>query len=293
MLSIIDSHQHFWNPRRFTYLRNLPRSYTPEQLIPHLRRSGVAQTIVVQATNSVEETEWLIELTQSFDFIAGAVIWVDLKAENVREVLENLKSRCPKIKGIRHLYEHENDQRWILDEDVIDGLNQVAKLDLSYDLLVKTHHLKYIPELARQVPKLRLIIDHMAKPPISSRLLEPWKSEIAKLASTVPGVYCKVSGLMTEANWNNWSVEDLVPYVKHVISAFGFERLLWGSDWPVCLLASSDYGEALWATLEAMGQISDEDRENFLSQNATEFYRLQSIPLSQFGTGVSGVSRPS
>jgi len=227
--------------------------------------------VLVQAHQSVEETHWLLELAEANDFVGGVVGWVDLDSPDVGQVLDELVKH-PKLKGIRHLVHDEKDDSWLMRADVRRGLAEVAKRNLTYDLLVRPQHLRFIPLLAEMVPGLRMVVDHIAKPPIASGQLEPWASRIAAVAA-IPGMYCKISGMVTEANWSRWTVEDLKPYVHHVVEKFGFDRVMWGSDWPVCTLAAP-YQRVLESALEALGPISSEERSKFLGRNAIKFYRL-------------------
>jgi L-fuconolactonase len=271
---IIDSHQHFWDLSRFHYewLEHHPkvlrRNYLPQDLLRLLKETEVQHTVVVQAHNSLEEAEWLLNLADAHQFVAGVVAWVDLTDPRISEVLEELSKR-QKLKGIRFA---NGDERWPLREEVLRGLGEVARYKLTFDLLVRPHHLKHIPTLANQVPELRMVVDHIAKPRIASNELEPWASDIAKLADT-PQIYCKVSGMVTEADWKRWTVEDLKPYVDHVLKVFGVDRLMWGSDWPVCLLAAN-YHEVYRAVLDVTDSLSREQWEKLYGLNAQRFYRL-------------------
>ncbi|MDH5687001.1 MAG: amidohydrolase family protein [Candidatus Bathyarchaeota archaeon] len=271
-----DSHQHFWDLSRFHYewLKHQPkvlrRNYLPQDLLPLLKETEVQHTVVVQAHNSLEEAEWLLDLADAHEFLAGVVAWVDLTSPRISEVLAQLSKR-PKLRGIRYA-DAEGNERWLLGEEVLHGLREVARYKLTFDVLVRPHHLKYIPTLADQVPELRMVVDHIAKPRIAPNELEPWATDIAKLAD-IPQIYCKVSGMVTEADWKRWTVEDLKPYVDHVLKVFGVERLMWGSDWPVCLLAAN-YHEVYRSVLEVTDSLSREQREKLYGLNAQRFYRL-------------------
>lgn len=261
---IIDAHQHFWQVGRFDYpwmtsdLGILYRDYLPSQLEPVLRENGVTQTVLVQASNSVAETRWLLELADANEFIAGVVGWVDLTSD-VYELPVH-----PKLKGVRHLVESEPADDWLVQ--VIPGLKRLAAQGLTYDLLVHTRHLRHVRTVAENCPELPLVIDHLAKPPISKHGFKEWAKEIAPLAA-YPNMYCKLSGLVTEANWDSWQTNDLRPYVDYALELFGPERLMFGSDHPVCLLAAS-YARVL----ESFKEIVSEDR--IFAENARTFYRL-------------------
>jgi len=267
---IIDAHQHFWQVGRFDYpwmtsdLGILYRDYLPSQLEPVLLESGVSQTVLVQASNSVAESHWLLNLADKYDFIAGVVGWVDLTNADFELTAH------PKFKGVRHLVESEPADDWLVQ--VIPGLNRLAAHGLSYDLLVHARHFPYVRTVAESCPDLRLVIDHLGKPAIAEHGLEEWKKGIAPLAE-YPNMYCKLSGLVTEANWNSWQTDDLRPYVDHALELFGPERLIFGSDHPVCLLAAS-YARVLESFQEILSDLDDHDRNRIFADNARTFYRL-------------------
>jgi len=262
---IIDAHQHFWQVGRFDYpwmtsdLGVLYRDYLPSQLEPVLRENGVGQTVLVQASNSVAESRWLLELADANEFIAGVVGWVDLTNADF-EVPDH-----PKFKGVRHLVESEPADDWLVH--VIPGLNRLAAHGLTYDLLVHTRHLRHVTTVAENCPELRLVIDHLAKPPIAKHGFDEWSRALEPLAA-FPNMYCKLSGLVTEANWNTWQTNDLRPYVDRALELFGPERLIFGSDHPVCLLAAS-YA----SVLESFREIVSDER--IFAENARRFYRLE------------------
>jgi L-fuconolactonase len=252
-------------------MKVLARNYLPGDLIPIMKDAGVVGTVVVQAHDSIEEGEWLLHLAESNDFVKGVVVWIDPRRRDVRELLVKFSS-SPKLKGVRYQVEDELDDEWLLRDDVVLGLKEIARLGLPFDLLVRTRQLKTLPILAEKVRGLRMVLDHMAKPEIATHHMEPWKTEMAKVAA-IPGMYCKISGLVTEADRNKWTNEDLKPYLRLVLELFGPGRLMWGSDWPVCLLASS-YGRVLRATSEAIGPIGEIESEKIFYSNAKRFYNL-------------------
>lgn len=279
-LSVIDSHQHFWDLKRLKYEWMPPcphilhRTYLPDDLLPSLQRNGVTRTVLVQAHHSMDETDFLLDLASRNDFVAGVVVWIDLTSPDIDAILDKL-CRNPRVVGIRHQAELEPDEAWLCRNAVIHGLKAVAEHGITYDLLVKPQHLKYIPRLAEQVPDLRMVIDHIAKPLIAEGKMEPWASLIAEV-SAIPGLYCKVSGMVTEADHSRWKTADFKPYISHVIEKFGLARLMWGSDWPVCLMAAS-YEQVLKLCMDAVGTISCGDRARFLGKNAIEFYHLDKV----------------
>jgi L-fuconolactonase len=274
---MIDSHQHFWQVGRFDYpwmtsdLGVLCRDYIPSDLAPILSENGVAKTVLVQASNSVAESRWLLELAGANSFIAGVVGWVDLMSADIDAQLQELTAHS-KFKGVRHLVESESRDDWLVDRAVLSGLKRLSSYGLSYDLLVHTRHLKYVPQIADRCPDLALVIDHLAKPPIARNEINEW-SEALALVAKFPNIHCKLSGLVTEANWTTWQPDDLRPFVNRALELFGADRMMFGSDYPVCLLAAS-YNRVLEAFQEILKDLSETDREKIFSKNAARFYRL-------------------
>jgi L-fucono-1,5-lactonase len=273
----VDAHQHFWDVNRFQYPwmpegdSILHRNYLPDNLAPILEQNRFDGTVLVQANSLIDETWWLLDLASHYAFIKGIVGWVDLTDPNIGETLDRCQKH-PKFRGVRHIVHDEPDLRWLLREDVIRGLGELARRGLPYDLLLRPPHLPLIPELADRVPGLRMVIDHIAKPLIGSHLMEPWAHDI-EVVSKIPEMHCKLSGMVTEADHKNWTPDDLRPYVQHVLKVFGPERLMFGSDWPVCLLAGS-WKQVLAAFTQACGALPSPVRERILGETATEFYRL-------------------
>src|SRR5882762_1602086 len=253
---IVDSHQHFLQVGRFDYqwmsreVEVLYRDYLPAMIEPILKRCGVEKTILVQASNSLEETRWLLSLSDQYPFIAGVVGWVDLSVPEVGHQLDEFIAH-PKFKGVRHLVESEPADDWLLH----------------------TRHLKHVRTVAESCPELSLVVDHLAKPPIASAEISDWAREIKEVAA-YPKISCKLSGLVTEANLTAWRTEDLRPVVRTALEYFGPQRLMFGSDWPVCLRAAS-YERVLEAFQSLFADLNDEERSCIFSGNAAEFYRLQ------------------
>jgi L-fuconolactonase len=274
---IVDSHQHFWQVGRFDYpwmsseVEILYRDYLPSQLEPILAANGVVKTVLVQASNCVAESRWLLTLADENSFIAGVVGWADLTDPDVGSQLKELSAH-PKFKGIRHLVESEPADDWLTHPVVLEGLRQLADHDLSYDLLVHTRHLPHARIVAGRFPDLRLVVDHMAKPPIARREFKEWSEQLSPLGS-FENVYCKLSGLVTEANWSTWRTQDLRPYVDYVLELFGPDRLMFGSDHPVCLLSAS-YERVLESFSEILKDLNEDQRNKIFAQNATNFYQL-------------------
>jgi L-fucono-1,5-lactonase len=274
---IIDSHQHFWQVGRFDYpwmssdLGVLYRDYLPPALEPVLKTNGVEKTVLVQASNSIEESNWLLELSDRYSFIAGVVGWVDLMSSTVDDQIKQLV-RHPRFKGVRHLVESEPADDWLAQPAVLRGLTQLAAHGLSYDLLVHTRHLRHVRTVAEHCPTLHLVVDHMAKPPIASSEFDEWSREFRPLAE-FSNIQCKLSGLVTEANWSSWTTDDLRPYIDCALDSFGPDRLMFGSDHPVCLLAAS-YDRVLDSFREALEDLSDAEQNKVFHDNAAQFYRL-------------------
>jgi L-fucono-1,5-lactonase len=274
---IVDSHQHFWQVGRFDYpwmssdLTVLYRDYLPPTLEPILAANGVGKTVLVQASNSVAESRWLLSLADQNPFIAGVVGWVNLLNGELASQLDELTSH-PKFKGVRHLVESEPTDDWLAQPEVLRGLKELAAYNVSYDLLVHTRHLRHALIVAENCPDLRLVIDHMAKPSIAQREVREWSQQLKPLAG-FQNVYCKLSGLVTEADWQNWKTDDLRPYVDYVLELFGPERMMFGSDYPVCLLAST-YERVLHSFSDLLKDLKDEQRDRIFARNAIDFYQL-------------------
>jgi L-fuconolactonase len=277
---IVDSHQHFWDLERFDYpwmtedLRPIRRSFGPADLEPLLAARGVQRTVIVQATSSAVETRYLLEIAAETDFVSGVVGWVDLADPDVFALVDDLRNGegGDYLVGIRHQVHDEADPDWLLRDEVQRGLRKLTSADLAYDLLVRPRELPAAVRTARAQPGLRLVIDHIAKPSIREGELEEWARAMAPFAG-LDNVYCKLSGMVTEADWNAWRPADLVAYVERVLDWFGEDRLMFGSDWPVCLLAAS-YGEVMDALDGALGSLGESARAKIFGGNAVAFYHL-------------------
>lgn len=270
----IDSHQHFWryDAEQYPWIKPgspLHRDWLPEDLEALQAPLELHGSIVVQARQNLEESRWLLELAEHHPRILGVVGWVDLRAENVEEQLAPL-ARNRRFVGVRHVVQDEPDDRFLLQKAFIRGLGSLRKFGLCYDLLIFPRQLPAAIELVEQFPEQPFVLDHCAKPHIADGTIAPWDALIRRLASC-PNVHCKVSGIVTEAKWDDWSLEKLRPYLEVIEGAFGRERLMWGSDWPVVLLAS---GYARWhgAMQEWTSSWSSADRAAFFGGNAAKFY---------------------
>ena len=272
----IDSHQHFWtyDPVEYPWIKpdwSIRRSFSPSDLAPLLQSSGLHGSVAVQARQSLRDTEWLLGLAEENPSIAGVVGWVDLRAAQVREQLAAfLPNR--KFVAVRHIVQDEPDDAFMLGGDFQRGIAALREFDLAYDLLVFPRQLPASIELVRRFPEQRFVLDHIAKPLIKDGQLEPWATLIQELAKA-PNCFCKLSGMVTEARWHAWKPADFTPYLDIVWQAFGPERLMIGSDWPVCLL-SGEYGETMSIVQNFLQQFSRDDREKVMGANAIRFYRL-------------------
>ncbi len=279
MTRVIDSHQHFWqHSQPFDYswqdgdeLAPIRRDYLPSDLEPLIREVGVDQTVFVQTQHNVAENRWVLGLAERNDFIAGVVGWVDLASEQCEEQLLEFKEH-PKFVGIRHVTHDEPDDDFIVRPEVIRGLKVLQKHGVPFDLLFYVKHLKHAATLARELPELPMVIDHLAKPRIRDGATEDWIDNF-RAAAQFPNVFCKLSGMITEADWQNWQPADLKPYVETALECFGPERCMFGSDWPVCELAGS-YQQVHSALVEVLGSLSEAESQAIFGQTAINFYGL-------------------
>jgi L-fuconolactonase len=275
---IVDAHHHLWRADRGDYhwmspdVPVLARDYLAEDLRPILRRAGVDRTVVVQAAQTEAETDFLLTLAAEADFIAGVVGWLDFEDVAFPAKLEALMRR-PKFVGLRPMVQDIADDSYLLRPAVLANLRHLGAAGLAFDILTFPRHLPVVLRMLDAVPDLRAVIDHLSKPPVASGRLEGWAEDIARIGQH-PGVFCKVSGLVTEARHADWAPGDLAPYVRHVLDVFGADRLMFGSDWPVCLLAAS-YAEVLNAMRSILDPVLDsEDMAKVYGANAVAFYRL-------------------
>lgn len=278
MSLFIDAHQHYWQARRFDYgwrrqgIPSLDRDYLPTELEAQLRAAGADRTILVQVLHLAAETEWMLRLADDHPSIAGVVGWVDLTRDPdaVRREVEALR-RDPGLVGIRHLVHEEPDDDWLFRDDVRRGLAVLEELGVPFDLLLRPVHLAHVPRLSERLPRLRMVVDHIAKPFIREHLMEPWASRL-RAAAENPNVWCKLSGMITEADHATWTVGDLAPYVQATLDAFGPGRLMYGSDWPVCTLAGS-YEQVIGALRHVLGGTDPDSEALIFGGCALAFYR--------------------
>jgi L-fuconolactonase len=278
---IVDAHHHFWDPARRDYpwmgdeLAAIRRRFGPDEMRGELDANRIQRTVLVQSVSEIDETREFLETAATTDFVAGVVGWVDLTTPSVAVTLADLKARRggQYLVGIRHQVHDEADPSWLLRDDVLRGIRAVGVAGLVYDLLVRTRELPAALQMVRTMPEVTFVIDHAGKPRIAEgpRDIE-WEQAMAPLADC-PNVSCKLSGLVTEARWDSWKPRDLEPYVKRVVDWFGPGRCMFGSDWPVCLLAAT-YERVLEAVREAVSDLSSSEREAVFGGNAALVYRL-------------------
>jgi L-fuconolactonase len=277
---VIDAHQHFLDPERVDYswiagsYEPLRRPYGPAELRPDLDAALIDRTIAVQARNELDETDTLLRLAAEDPRIGGVVGWVDLTDPAVGEVLATVRARSDggRLVGIRHLVHDEPDPEWLIRPDVERGLAAVADAGLAFDLLVRPRELPAALVAVDRHPDLSFVVDHLAKPSIAAGEMEPWASLLRPFGAR-PNVSAKLSGFVTEMDWTGWSSAELIPFVGFALEVFGPERLMFGSDWPVCLLAGS-YEQVVSALLDALGDIPGADRATIFGKTAQRVYRL-------------------
>jgi L-fuconolactonase len=273
----LDSHQHFWRYRPETHawidgsMAVLKRDFLPLDLEPLLRSQGFDGCIAVQASQTLDDTRFLLSLAEHHPFIKGVVGWVDLLSPELPRQLEEL-ARHPRLKGVRHVAQSEPDDAFLAREDMVRGIAALEPFGLAYDILIYARQLPAAIELARRLPRQRFVLDHIAKPEIKVGRISPWKEQVRELSSC-PNVLCKVSGMVTEAAWHGFTAADFRPYLDVVFGAFGADRLMFGSDWPVCTLAA-DYATVADIVLDALGGRPAAEREAVLGGNAARFYRI-------------------
>ena len=281
MARIVNSHHHFWDPDAGDYgwlsgpFLPIRRVFGPEDLRPALERNGVAGTVLVQTWNDVAETEAFLRLAADVDFVWGVVGWVDLTDRDVGRKLERLKSGHggDRLVAIRHLIQTEADPNWLLRDDVARGLEALQAHGLAYDLVPNLPQLPACIETARRFPKLRFVLDHIAKPSIRTRQFDEWATLLRQFEPEREHVWCKLSGMVTEADWRNWRADDLKPYVGEALKTFGPRRCMYGSDWPVCLVAA-DYDRVIGALRECLAGLGEDEREQIFCKSAAEAYGL-------------------
>lgn len=275
---IIDAHQHFWLLERGDYgwltpeLKPLYRDFAPDHLEPILSRNGVDATILVQAAPTLAETDFLLFMAEETPFVLGVVGWVDFTAPSAPADIARL-AKHPKLVGLRPMIQNIPDDDWMLGSDLTPAFEAMIEHDLTFDALVLPRHLSRLKKLLARHPKLRTVIDHGAKPNIAAGQFETWANDITEIAGST-GVYCKLSGLVTEAG-DTWTKSNLAPYIDHLLASFGPQRLVWGSDWPVLTLAT-DYD--IWRNLAHSFMPNETANKAIFGKNALDLYRLDTLP---------------
>jgi L-fuconolactonase len=270
----LDAHQHFWkfDPAQYSWIHAdwpIRQDFLPEHLSPLLGQCGIEGCIAVQARQTLQETQWLLDLARQYPFIKGVVGWVNLRSHAIEEQLGVL-AQNPKLVGVRHVVQDEPDDRFLLGAEFRRGIAALASFRLTYDILITPRQLPAAIELAKAFPKQPFVVDHIAKPPIRRSTLSPWCEQIRELGQS-QNVFCKISGMVTEADWALWKPADFAPYLDVVFDAFGTDRLMFGSDWPVCLLAAP-YHRVLSVVEDWLVRLKPKQRQRILGGNCQRFY---------------------
>lgn len=273
----IDAHQHFWkfDPVRDSWINEemklIQRDFLPSDLQPVLQQNGIEGSVVVQSDQSATENEFQLQNANNNEFIKGVVGWVDLQSDNIKEQLQEL-SRYKKLKGFRHVLQSEPDPAFMMRPDFLRGISCLRQFNYTYDILIYPKHLSYAKQMVAAFPDQPFVIDHLAKPFIKDGIIEDWKRDMVAIAQH-ENVSCKISGMVTEANWKQWKKEDFRPYLDVAFEVFGSKRILFGSDWPVCLVAAS-YEKMLDIVQDYISEFTTQEQSDFWSGNAVSFYNL-------------------
>ena len=273
----IDSHQHFWKyePKTQAWINDsmsaIRRDFLPSDLEEVYEKNSIDGCVAVQADQTLAETDFLLELAAENDFIKGVVGWVDLRDKNVEADLEKYRDHY-KLKGWRHVVQEEADHNFLLRNDFLRGISHLKKYDYTYDILVFPHQLGSVLEFVKHFPDQKFVIDHIAKPYIKDGFYEGWAVLMTEIAKH-ENVYCKLSGMITEADYNSWKPEQLHPYIDLVLDVFGSKRVMFGSDWPVCLVAGK-YEQVKSVVTDAIAELNEQDQRMIMGRNAVAFYRL-------------------
>ncbi|MEP2239083.1 MAG: amidohydrolase family protein [Maribacter sp.] len=274
---VIDAHQHFWKyePVKHAWISDdmavIRKNFTPNDLITELRDNNIDGCVAVQADQTVAETQFLTELAAQNSFIKGVVGWVDFRASSINNDLEKLSSNTI-IKGFRHVVQGEPDPNFLLRKSFLNGIKQLEHFGYTYDILIFPHQLVATLEFVKQFPNQKFVIDHIAKPYIKDGFYDGWATLMKEIAAH-ENVYCKLSGMITEADYKLWKPEELDRYLSHVLAAFGAERCLFGSDWPVCLVAGS-YAQVKEVITNFISKLSTAEQADIMGNNAVKFYNL-------------------
>src|ERR1700743_843412 len=275
----IDAHQHCWqfDPVRDSWITNemsvIQRDFMPADLLPILGRNEIDGTVIVQTCQTEDDNDFMLKLAKEHSFIKGVVGWVDLMADNIEDPLQYYRDNHPRMKGFRHVLQAEPNEQFMLTPKFKRGISFLNDYGFTYDILIYPKHLKYAETLVAEFPDQKFVVDHLAKPHIKDKLMDKWKEGIEAL-SRYQNVYCKVSGMLTEADWYAWRTEDFTPYLDTVFNAFSTHRVMYGSDWPVCKLAGG-YNRALEILQIYASRLSQQEQEQFFGGNAIDFYNLE------------------
>ncbi len=276
-MSRIDAHQHFWqfNPVRDAWIddsmKRIQRDFYPQDLKPLLDAHGLSGCVLVQTDQSVAETEYLLSLAWQYDFIKGIVGWIDLQAEDIAERMAT-SAHNKVLKGYRHILQGEKKRDLMLQPSFMRGIRELKRYGYTYDILVLPDQLRYVEKFVKAFPDQPFVIDHLAKPYIRRGDIEGWRDDMKKIAK-YPNVYCKVSGMVTEADWVMWKESDFAPYIDAVVEAFGVQRLMYGSDWPVCL-AAAEYAQVFSIVQNYFSSYSKQEQDFIFGGTARRFYKL-------------------
>jgi len=274
----IDTHQHFWKykPIKHAWINDsmavIREDFMPSDLKKIYTANNIDGCVAVQADQTLDETDFLIELSKAHDFIKGVVGWVDFRANSIEETLE-IYSQYEKVKGFRHIVQGESDHNFLLRPDFTEGISKLEKHGFVYDILVFPHQLGSVLEFVKKFPNHKFVIDHIAKPYIKDGFFDGWAVLMKEIAKH-ENVYCKLSGMITEADFNTWKPKQIHPYMDLVLKAFGAKRVLFGSDWPVCLVAGS-YTKVLHLVSQFISELSDIEQKAIMGTNAIQLYNLK------------------
>lgn len=281
----LDSHQHFWkyDPTKHVWITNdmsiLKKDYLPKDLEKEFKTSNIQGSVAVQASQSEDETIFLTDLANEHHSIKAIVGWVNLSANNTSERLAYFVDKSPKIKGFRHVIHDEPDAHFMLRKNFQHGISLLNAYNLTYDLLIYPEHLEPSIKLVKSFPNQKFIIDHIAKPDMKNGNIDRWKRQMQKLGQ-YDNVWCKLSGMVTETHWHEWKYDDFVPFLDVVLDAFGTNRLLFGSDWPVCLLSGS-YDEVKSIITEYISELTTSEQNKIMGDNAIKFYDIDASFLNK------------
>ncbi|TWI85431.1 L-fuconolactonase [Lacibacter cauensis] len=275
-MTIIDTHQHFWkyDPVNYSWITDemqvIRKDFLPGDLAVVVNEEKLLGTVAVQADQTETETDWLLQLAAKNDFIKGVVGWVELRSSHIEERLQYYQ-QFSKLKGFRHVLQGE-EPSFMLQESFLNGISKLNEYGFAYDILIFPQHLEAALQLVKQFPQQRFVVDHVAKPYIKDGKIDEWKTGMQQLAKH-NNVNCKISGMVTEADWKKWKAEQLKPYIDIVVESFGIDRIMYGSDWPVCLVASS-YNKWIETVKDYFSSYSADEQEKIFSGNAIKFYQL-------------------